>query len=88
MSPTSAVSPPEDDILISFSLRSEIISLFPSIISEMTSPGIRCLFLPIVDDITKLSVTPTAIKSSIFIINASWAIPLQTDISFVSFQYK
>ena len=71
MSPTSAVSPPDEKIFISYLLRVFITSLLPLIISVITSPGIRCLFLPIVEDITKLLQAPTQIISSIFIINAS-----------------
>ena len=55
--------------------------------AEITSAGIKFLFLPIVDDNKILSVAPTHNKSSIFIINASCAIPFQTETSPVSFQY-
>ena len=88
ISPTSAVSPPAEYILILCSFNIVITSLLPLMISEIISPGIKCLFLPIIDDITILLVAPTHIKSSIFIISASCAIPFQTLISPVSFQYR
>ena len=71
MSPTSAVSPPVEVMLILFFFNKLITSFVPSIISEITLPGIKCLFLPIVEDMSILSIAPTQIKSSTFIINAS-----------------
>ena len=59
----------------------------PLIIAEITSPEIKFLFLPIVEESIMLSVAPTQIKSSIFMIKASCAIPFQTETSPVSFQY-
>ena len=61
-------------------------SSVPPIISEITSPGISCLFLPIVEESSMLSVIPTQSKSSIFITIESIAMPFQTLISPVSFQ--
>ncbi|MNY14623.1 hypothetical protein D3C86_1478080 [compost metagenome] len=62
-------------------------SSVPLIMAEITSAGIKFLFLPIVEESKILSVAPTHNKSSIFMIKASWAIPFQTEISPVSFQY-
>jgi len=56
------------------------------IMAEITSPGIRFLFRPMVDESRILSVAPTQIKSSIFIISASCAIPFHTVRSPVSRQ--
>ena len=70
-SPTSAVSPPEDFILIPKEFNFEITSSLPSIIAFNTSPVISFLFLPIVEETIILSTAPTQIKSSIFIINES-----------------
>ncbi len=67
--------------------KSSINSSVPFIIADKTSPGILLLFLPIVEESSMLSVAPTHNKSSIFMINASCAIPFQTEISPVSFQY-
>ena len=86
-SPTSAVSPPEDLILIPKEFNLEITNSFPSIIVFITSPGINFLFLPIVEETIILSIPPTQIKSSIFIISESCDIPFQTSKSPVSFQY-
>ena len=86
-SPTSAVSPPVLCILTPHFLSSSNKSSVPSIIAEITSPGIWFLFLPMVEESKIFSVTPTQSKSSIFMIKASWAIPLQTERSPVSFQY-
>ena len=61
-------------------------SSVPLIMAPNTSPGINRLFLPIVDESKILDTAPTHSKSSIFIINASCAIPFQTDKSPVSFQ--
>ena len=72
---------------MSHCLSSSTNSLVPLIIAEITSPGILFLFLPMVDDSIIFSVAPTQIKSSIFMIRASWAIPFQTERSPVSFQY-
>jgi len=63
------------------------ISSVPLIIAAITSPGTKFLFLPMVEETRMLSVAPTQSRSSIFITKASWAIPLQTDRSPVSFQY-
>ena len=86
-SPTSAVSPPEDLILIPNEFNLEITNSFPSMIVFITSPGINFLFLPIVEETTILSIPPTQIKSSMFIISESCDIPFQTSKSPVSFQY-
>ena len=86
-SPTSAVSPPVECMVTPNFFNSSINSSVPFIIADNTSPGILLLFLPMVDDSIILSVAPTQSKSSIFMINASWAIPFQTDKSPVSFQY-
>ena len=87
-SPTSAVSPPVDMIFTPTSRSSSSNSSVPLIIAEITSPGIRSLLRPIVDDKRMLFVAPTQRRSSIFIINASCAIPFHTLISPVSFQYR
>jgi len=47
-SPTSAVSPPVEWIVTPKPFKSSINSSVPLIIAEITSPGIRFLFLPIV----------------------------------------
>ncbi len=86
-SPTSAVSPPVECIVTPNFFSSEINSSVPLMMAAITSPGIKFLFLPIVEDNRMLSVAPIHSKSSMFIINASWAIPFQTEISPVSFQY-
>ncbi|CAI8159463.1 MAG: Uncharacterised protein [Polaribacter sp. SA4-10] len=86
-SPTSAVSPPVEWIVIPKPLKSFINSSVPFIITDNTSPGILLLLRPIVEDNMILSVAPTHNKSSIFIIKASCAIPFHTEISPVSFQY-
>ena len=70
-SPTSAVSPPVERISTPKPLKSESSSSVPFIIAEITSPGTRFLFLPIVEDSKILSVAPTHNKSSIFITMAS-----------------
>src|SRR5690606_38990910 len=85
--PTSAVSPPVECMVTPKDFNSEIKASVPFMIAEITSPGIRFLFLPMVEDNMILSVAPTHNKSSIFIINASCAMPFQTDKSPVSFQY-
>jgi len=87
-SPTSAVSPPVENIETPISLNSANNSSVPLIIAAITSPGIKFLFLPIVDDNKILSDAPTQSRSSRFITIASCAIPFQTDKSPVSFQYK
>ena len=86
-SPTSAVSPPDDLTLIPCEFNFEITYSFPSIMVLITSPGMSFLFLPIVDETIILSIAPTQIRSSIFIINESCEIPFQTSKSPVSFQY-
>ena len=86
-SPTSAVSPPVGYIFTPSDDNSSQRSFVPCIMAEITSPGINILLRPIVDDNKILSVAPTHSRSSIFIINASCAIPFQTDRSPVSFQY-
>ena len=86
-SPTSAVSPPVEYTLTPISRNSESNSSVPLIIAAITSPGIKCLLRPMVDDTRMLSVAPTQRRSSIFIINASCAIPFHTLKSPVSFQY-
>ena len=86
-SPTSAVSPPERCILIFSFFNFSTNSFVPLIIDEITLPSTRFLFLPIVDEIIKLSTAPTQIKSSKFITKESCAIPFQTERSPVSFQY-
>ena len=62
-------------------------SSVPLIMADITSPGTSILFLPIVLETKILSTAPTQSKSSVFIINASCAIPFQTLKSPVSFQY-
>ena len=47
-SPTSAVSPPVEYIPTPWLFKSFIISSVPLIIEEITEPGIKFLFLPIV----------------------------------------
>ena len=86
-SPTSAVSPPVECIVTPKPFKSSINSSVPFIIADKTSPGILLLLRPIVEDNIILSVAPTHKRSSIFIINASCAMPFQTEISPVSFQY-
>jgi hypothetical protein len=54
--------------------------------AEMTSPGIKFLFLPMVEDTRMLVVAPTQSRSSVFMMIASCAIPFQTLKSPVSFQ--
>ena len=56
-------------------------------ISLITSPGIKCLLRPMVLETKMGPVHPTQSKSSTFMINASWAMPLHTPKSPVSFQY-
>jgi hypothetical protein len=70
-SPTSAVSPPVEIIFMPNFLYSINSSSVPLIISESTSPLIKDLFLPIVEESIILSTEPTHNKSSIFMIKAS-----------------
>ncbi len=86
-SPTSAVSPPVAYMPIPISRICERSSSVPLIIADMTSPGISILLRPIVLETRMLSTAPTQSKSSVFIINASCAIPFHTLRSPVSFQY-
>ena len=51
--------------------KSEINSSVPLMMAEITSPGIRFLFLPMVDESKMLSTAPTQRRSSMFMIKAS-----------------
>ena len=62
-------------------------SSVPSITALITSPGMRFLLRPMVEERRMLSVAPTQRRSSRFMTTASWAIPFQTEMSPVSFQY-
>ena len=55
---------------------------------DLLLPGISNLLRPIVEETRILSTAPTQSKSSMFIINASCAIPFHTEISPVFFPVK
>ena len=61
-------------------------SFVPFIMAEITSPGIRFLLRPMVDESKIGPVEPTHKRSSMFMIMASCAMPFHTDRSPVSFQ--
>eukprot|EP00976_Prorocentrum_cordatum_P083967 1185455-Prorocentrum_minimum.AAC.1 len=52
-----------------------------------TSPGMRFLLRPMVEEMSTLSTAPTQSRSSVFMMIASCAMPLHTETSPVSFQY-
>ena len=86
-SPTSAVSPPVEWMFIPKVFNSAISSSVPLIMAEITSCGMRFLLRPMVEESIMWPTAPTHIRSSIFIISASWAIPFHTLRSPVAFQY-
>mmetsp|Transcript_1133 Transcript_1133/g.3216 ORF Transcript_1133/g.3216 Transcript_1133/m.3216 type:complete len:228 (-) Transcript_1133:257-940(-) len=87
-SPRSAVSPPVDTMLTPFARSDARHCSVPAMSSESTSPEIRFLLRPMVEDRRMLSVAPTHARSSTFMITASCAIPRQTERSPVVFQYR
>ena len=70
-SPTSAVSPPVDMMLTPRAFISSMNSCVPLMMAAITSPGIRFLLRPMVDDSRMLSVAPTHSRSSMFITTES-----------------
>ena len=86
-SPRSAVSPP---VLMMPTPESRIVcntSSVPLMSALSTSPGMRLLFLPMVDESRMFSVQPMHSRSSVFMMTESCAMPRHTLRSPVSFQY-
>ncbi len=86
-SPTSAVSPPVRVMSTPYERIFSTNICEPSITAAITSPGMRVLLRPMVEESIMSEVMPTHSRSSVFITMASCAMPCQTLISPVSFQY-
>ena len=86
-SPTSAVSPPVEMIPTPLSLMVARTSSVPEMSALSTSPGMRDLLRPMVEERRMFSTQPMQRRSSVFMMTASWAMPRHTLRSPVSFQY-